>query len=100
MNNWRPQATISIICAILLALLLLACRIFDGAPWAAGGFYMAILAAIVIAIVGIASGLSGAREGSPASRMASKVCIVLLALPFLAVACFLLWIAISNQRWA
>src|SRR5687768_6310470 len=99
-DQWRPQATIAVAFTVLLALLLLACWQFDGAPWAAGGMGAAMLVAFVFIVVGIVSGILGTFKGSPASRAASLVCIFLLASPVLAVGALIAWIVITKPRFA
>jgi hypothetical protein len=99
-DNWRPQATIAITTVVLLPLWMLTCYALDHAPWAAGGFCIALLAAFLIFVVGIVSGISGAREGSSASRRASKVCLFLLVTPVIIAVVYIVWFLNTKPRWA
>jgi hypothetical protein len=84
-TGWRPQATAAIVCVVLVPLL----AVLGAAVWDADRTYGAwpvIFPCGLTFAAGIGCATAGVRCGSWASRAASAICLVVLALPVIGVA--------------
>jgi hypothetical protein len=78
--GWRPPATAAIVCVILVPLL----AVLGAGIWDADQKYGAwpiIFPCGITFAVGFGCAIAGVRRGSWASRAASAICLVVLALP-------------------
>jgi hypothetical protein len=98
-NGWRPQATIAIICVVLLLLLVAVWNALKGLPAGAGGDGFFLVAFCLMDAVGLACANSGAHGGSRASRVASVVCLILLSLPIAACGVCFAYLVIRKPRF-
>jgi hypothetical protein len=83
---WRPAATAAIVCVVLIPLLAVLCRAIADADPRHASWTPAIVAIGSTFAAGIGFAIAGVRRGSRVSRAASAICLVVLALPVLAVA--------------